>query len=249
MKKPFYSLRIFQPLHLLQFTLSAVLTFSGLAMANAASLRVSPIGAELIAPASTTTFRLRNDEARILHSQIRVFRWLQINGRDEMVATSEVVASPPLARLQPGTDYTIRVVRVSRQPITGEEAYRVVIDELPDPARKRSGSVELVVRHVLPLFFRAADATPAAVSWQLFTSGKGVQLAASNRGGTHLRIANLGLATNGRVWLQHTGLFGYVLAGSSMKWNMTSGPPGKGQTQLTAISTNGPYRADVSTMR
>ena len=47
-----------------------------------------------------------------------------------LTPTNDVVASPPLASLQPNTDYTVRVVRTRKDPAVKEEAYRLLVDEL-----------------------------------------------------------------------------------------------------------------------
>lgn len=216
--------------------------------AQAASLRVSPTMAELNSPESTTTFTLRNEASRPLNAQIRVYRWVQRNGVEELVATTDVVASPPMTALKPNADYTIRVVRVAKTPVKAEESYRVVIDELPDAKAKSAGTVNLVVRHVLPVFFKSADATPASVSWKIIASANGTQLVATNRGDTHLRLSDLTLSQAGKSAFNRKGLVGYVLGGASMQWPITLKNAG-GPLKLSATGSNGPISANVATGR
>src|SRR3954451_16066717 len=97
--------------------------------ATAASLQVTPLLIEVPAPAATSTLTLRNESPRPANAQVRVFRWSQANGQDVLEATDAVVASPPLVKLASRVSYAVRVVRTSRQPVTAEEAYRLVIDE------------------------------------------------------------------------------------------------------------------------
>src|SRR5437899_9338654 len=97
----------------------------------AASLQVAPVKVEVASPGAATTVKLRNEGTTPLNAQIRVFHWSQVNGEDKLEPTTDVVASPPLTRLLPKTDYTVRLVRVSKTPVGKEEAYRLFIDELP----------------------------------------------------------------------------------------------------------------------
>ncbi|HVW54927.1 MAG TPA: molecular chaperone [Rhizobiaceae bacterium] len=217
---------------------------------DAASLRVAPTTVELIAPDSAATFTLRNEAPRPLNVQIRVFRWIQTNGSEQLEPTSGVVASPPATKLKPNEDYTIRVIRVDKSPVKTEESYRVVVDELPDPSRKRAGTVNLVVRYMIPVFFRNADAGGPEVSWQLKRSGGGLELIGRNRGGSRLRLSDLKLTQGGKTIARRKGLVGYVLGGATMEFPVGRGTRlGGGKVKLSANSAVGPISASVSLAR
>ncbi|MFZ0495263.1 MAG: fimbria/pilus periplasmic chaperone [Methylocella sp.] len=123
--------------------------------ASAASLQAAPVLLEVVAPAAAATVTLRNNGAKPIATQVRVFRWIQEAGVERLEPTEDVVASPPAVELQPGEDYVARVVRVTKKPVEGEEAYRLFVDELPEAPQGRH-TVNLVVRHSIPLFFRYA---------------------------------------------------------------------------------------------
>lgn len=88
----------------------------------AGSLRVAPILLEIPAPAATATLNLRNEGDRDMHVQMRVFRWTGTRADPTLEPTSDVVVSPPAAMLTPGTEYVVRVVRVTKKPVDGEES-------------------------------------------------------------------------------------------------------------------------------
>ncbi|MHC2468560.1 fimbrial biogenesis chaperone [Bradyrhizobium embrapense] len=100
-------------------------------VAHAAALRVEPVLLELNAPAAAASLTLRNDEDADVEVQTRVLRWSQSDGKESLEPTTDVVASPPAVRMTPHSDYVVRVVRVSKQPVNGEESYRVIVDQLP----------------------------------------------------------------------------------------------------------------------
>lgn len=131
-------------------SLSVCLTAGG---AEAAALRVSPITLDLKAPAAASTVRLWDDGLRPVNVQVRVFRWTKVNGKDRLDPTTDVVASPPITKLTPGTENLIRVVRVSKRPVEGMEAYRLLIDELPDAGKRLPGQVSVMIRHSIPVRF------------------------------------------------------------------------------------------------
>jgi fimbrial chaperone protein len=57
------------------------------------------------------------------------------------------------------------------------------MNELPDPSRKKTGAVNLVVCYMIPVFFRNADAGDPEVSWRLKRSGGSLELVGRNKGG------------------------------------------------------------------
>jgi fimbrial chaperone protein len=213
---------------------------------SAASLRVAPTTLELVAPNSAETINLSNDAKHPINVQVRVFRWIQKDGIESLVPSSDVVASPPATRLAPGAAYVVRIVRISQRPIDGEESYRIVVDELPDPSRQKKGTVALIVRHLIPAFFRSPDASTPDVSWSLKRSRAGFVLTARNAGQARLRIADLTLASGSRTLTKRNGLLGYVLGGAVMSWPVAAGAASTGtQVTLKADSDLGPVHARV----
>jgi fimbrial chaperone protein len=189
------------------------------APAHAASLQVAPVGLEILAPGAASTVKLHNQSASPINTQVRVFRWVQVDGQEKLEPTDDVVASPPMARLTAGADYTIRVVRVSKQPIEAEESYRLLIDELPDQKIQSNRVINLILRYSIPVFFRPADAEAAKLTWSIEQRNGKVQVSAANDGDRHVRLAGLAIRDrNGAGVSFGSGLTGYVLGHSRMHW-------------------------------
>lgn len=121
--------------------------------AEGAALRVAPVGFNLTGGTAASTLRIWNEDKRPIAVQVRVFRWFKVDGKERLEPTRDVVASPPITTLKPGTENLVRIVRVKKAPTEGREAYRLVVDQLPDADRKGTGQVEIVVRHSIPVFF------------------------------------------------------------------------------------------------
>jgi fimbrial chaperone protein len=149
---------------LLMATLIAGLQLSP---ATAASLRIAPVLVDLSAPTAATTLRIWNDAKRPANVQVRIFQWSQNGGKDVFTPATAVVVSPPITKLESGGENMIRIVRTSKAPVRGEESYRVVIDELPQAANRQAGTVDLVVRHSIPVFFSSGSSTGAEPSWSV----------------------------------------------------------------------------------
>lgn len=217
--------------------------------AHAASLRVAPVLLDLKAPQAATSLRIWNDAQRPISVQVRIFRWSQEGGKENFVPATDVVVSPPITKLKGGGENTIRVVRTSKTPVRGEESYRVIVDELPDAADRRSGTVNLVIRHSIPVFFAAADIKAAAPKWSVSRTSGGYKLNVANGGDKRLRISDVVLrAAGGGEVAAQSGLVGYVLGQSTESWFIPAkgGKAGGGTLTISAQSDAGAIDARAS---
>jgi fimbrial chaperone protein len=214
--------------------------------ASAAALQVSPVLLQVRAPGSTTSMTLRNEGARPLTAQARVFRWTQVDGKDVLEPTNLVVASPPIVNLASRVDYAVRVVRTNRQAVAREEAYRLLVDEVPDESRRVQGTITLAVRHSIPIFFMPEDAAAPRLSWSVRNEGGRVTVTARNEGGRRVRISRLKVSDGTTMVSFGEGLIGYALAGSSMSWTRTAPRPLGGSVTVTAQGDTGAISAKAS---
>jgi fimbrial chaperone protein len=212
--------------------------------AHASTLRVSPVGLDLPPGQNAATLSLFNNDVAALNVQVRVFRWSQREGREVLEPATGVVVSPPMAKLAPGAARSVRVVRLDPKLPERQEAYRLIVDELPPPLAEGGRSVTLLMRHSIPLFF-AASGDRAKVEWRLIQLEGGPALVASNTGGRHLRIANLRIRdATGAVLAERKGLVGYALPGSEMTWPIGAFQATPG-LHLTADTDAGPIDAPL----
>jgi len=179
---------------------------------------VAPILLEVPVGQSATTLTLTNEGLKPLDAQVRVFSWKQVDGRDVYTPATDVVASPPTLTMEPRTDYTVRVIRQSTEQAQHEEAYRVVVDELPDPLRARGGAVQVLLRHSVPLFFSSGQETEPRLVWKTEKRGQNLVVTAQNLGSMRARITQLQVMHGQQSLSFGQGLVGYALAHSTMSW-------------------------------
>ena len=230
------------------FGVSLLLGWFAASGASAASLQVAPVLLEVAAPGAAATVTLRNNGAKPIATQFRVFRWVQDAGQERLEPTEDVVASPPAVELQPAQDYVVRVVRVTKRPVEGEEAYRLFIDELPEAPRGQR-TVNFVVRYAIPLFFDAPGSSAPEAAWRVTQSGHAVSLSAANGGDRRFRLASVRIGdAAGKSISFGPGLAGYALGRSAMTWTAaTSKPlfrPGAKVT-ISGITEAGPFNAQA----
>jgi fimbrial chaperone protein len=212
----------------------------------AASLEVSPVSVEVTAPAAAATMTLRNDGQTPLNAQIRVFRWVEADGEERLEPTDEFVASPPMTTLASKVDYTVRLVRVTKRPISSGESYRVLVDELPAPRAQQHRVVTLVMRYSVPVFFYPPDATDGKLTWSAERRDGSVYLSATNTGDRHVRISALKVQDGKMREISFgDGLAGYVLGHSTRRWPVPRNVGGLSDLNsllIIAQSNYGPIR-------
>ncbi|KLV67071.1 molecular chaperone [Citrobacter murliniae] len=196
----------------------------GLAMsintATASGLQIAPVTLTLQATQNADGIWLSNAGDSVLNAQVRVFRWSQSAYGDRLSPSQGLVISPPMLALAPGERQLIRVIRTAPPSTQAEDAYRLSIDELP-PTKLQKNKLQFVLHYSVPVFIQPATQaeTEAKLQWKLQLLDGKKFLEVSNQGNGH---AQLSAATfinhNGTKKVITSGLLGYVLPGSTMRW-------------------------------
>lgn len=225
--------------------LAAACLLATASASDAASLQVSPVNVEVRAPGAASTITLQNLGDDVIDAQVRVFKWEQRNGKDELVPTTDVVASPPFVKMVGGKNYVVRIVRTTKTPVGGEESYRLLIDQIPKANANPGNAVNFAVRYSIPVFFSQASAQPS-LSWAAEVSKGRLSLKARNEGERRVRISALKIVSNsGKTLSFGEGLAGYVLGQSANTWTAGGAKgiaPGSTIT-IQAMGDNGPIAA------
>jgi len=218
--------------------------------AGASGLQVAPVGLEFAPAGNAQGIWLTNTGNNVLHAQVRVFHWTQADGKDALTPTQGLVASPPMLNLQPGAQQLVRVIRTGAPANGAEDAYRLLIDELPQPEKDNKSSVHYILRYSVPAFVETAasvDAVPA-LAWNLVHDNNGIALQARNTGTKHAQLSGASLQpAGGKPITLSSGLLGYVLPGSTMRWPLKVPAAQLGNGTLLKVTVNGkPFEQTLS---
>jgi len=209
------------------------------AMADAASLRVSPVLFEMAPARPAATLTLHNEGDTPLTVQMRVFHWSNGPDGDVLTPATEVVASPPFSTVAAGAEQTVRLVRTDGKPLEGEQAFRVLVDELPAPDKADGTTVTLLMRHSIPVFVEGTASKQANVTWSVTADKDGFRLTAVNHGQRRQRIADMHVTdASGQVIAERDGLLGYVLANSTVEWRLPRKTGTAGAAVKLALETD-----------
>ncbi len=203
--------------------------------AGATSLQVAPTILQLEARQRAGELWLTNSGTSPVKLQVRVFRWVQQGGQEQLLPTDELMASPPMQELAAGQQQLVRVMRPTREPPSAQRYYRLIVDEVPDLATRAEG-MQFVLRYSIPVFVQPASGKLAPqLQARLVTlddGRNGVEVA--NSGNSYAQIADLALGSVKRPRIVHPGLLGYVLPGQVMRWPIERMAIDRDNDQITA---------------
>ena len=139
---------------------------------------------------------VRNDSAREALYHISVFDWRVVDGADQFSPTQDFIASPPLFTLAPSGSQIVRLGYRDAVRPSVEQAYRLVLAEVPRPgdASNGGGVVDFAIQYLLPVFVAPTShrTTPSLV-WSLHTQDDAITLRADNLSTTRIALNQVGL--------------------------------------------------------
>ncbi|WP_295381691.1 fimbrial biogenesis chaperone [uncultured Stenotrophomonas sp.] len=204
-------------------------------MAGATSLQVAPTSLQLEARQRAGELWLTNSGTSPVKLQVRVFRWVQQGGQEQLLPTDELMASPPMQELAAGQQQLVRVMRPTREPPSMQQYFRLIVDEVPDLATRAEG-MQFVLRYSIPVFVQPASGKLAPqLQARLVTLDDGRNgVEVTNSGNSYAQIADLALGSVKRPRIVHPGLLGYVLPGQVMRWPIERMAIDRDNDQITA---------------
>ena len=231
---PLLAARALSVLALLAWTLTA----------HGASLSVAPTRVELGPAERSAVVTLRNDSTETVVVQVQTFAWPRTPATADLEPTRELIAVPPVFALAGNAKQIIRVALRGAPPASTEQAYRLLITEVPGGGAAGTG-VRFALRLSLPVFVTPADAMARPV-WSLgLDNGRSV-LRLVNEGAAHLHIKRLTIrSASGPEPVQTIDAAVYLLPGQEQAWPLSDRARAQSTLQLEAESNLGPIEASL----
>lgn len=208
---------------------------------HAASLQVSPILVEFSSGEKAKELWLTNTGKTNIRAQVRMQEWTQLNSQEILQPTRKLVASPLITEIKPGQRQLVRLIKPANTNTTQEQAFRVLVDELPgsNPEQNNSG-LNILLQYSIPIFYKAPQPPKTAQGMTSldniqfkYTNG---QISVTNRSSSYLRLSQFSYVSSaGKSIPLISGLMGYVLAGQTMSWNLPVSLPDNGAGKFQAV--------------
>ncbi|AVE42950.1 molecular chaperone [Providencia stuartii] len=186
-------------------------------------LQVTPVTLTFNPQQNSAGIWLSNNGKEPIQAQVRTFLWYQKNSSNELVATRDIIISPPMIKLNPNEQQLVRVIRNNNIMGSEELAYRLSINELPT-GQNSSNKLQFVLHYSLPIFVQPLNMPSATVflEWQLIKHPSKNTLIVHNNGNSHAQLSNIHfIDCKGKHTIINSGLLGYVLPRSTMQWEVT----------------------------
>jgi fimbrial chaperone protein len=208
------------------------------ASAVAATLQVSPIRISISADGKAGVVRLHNQSDVPSLVQVEALAWNETDDLSQVPRTGEILAVPPVFEIAAGGEQVIRLAL--RRPLTSEteQAYRLLITEVPRAVGDGLQGVAFALRLNLPVFVTPEGALPQP-TWSLERGANEAKLTLGNQGNAHVRVQSIALFENGGtqpVFVSDDG--GYVLAGRERSWQLDLGRLKAGASLTVKAETN-----------
>lgn len=238
-----------------------------------ATFLIWPIYPKIEANEKATAVWLENTGQSDAMIQVRVFKWDQHNFQDNYAEQNEVIPSPPIAKIKVGEKHMLRLTRAVQTPDGQEIAYRVIVDELPiklnQKAEQDNSTVSFQMRYSIPLFTYGNQigsgltqesqklnaknnlAKPILTWWVKNNAQNKAELYIKNDGLKFARLSGIKTSTNAQQMAFGNMAFGYVLAQSTMKFDIDQKIAKQlaQQTTLYAVDSSGVQQETIEMKR
>lgn len=207
-----------------------------------ATFLIWPIYPKIEANEKASAVWLENTGKSDAMVQVRVFKWDQTNQQDSYQEQTEIIPSPPIAKIKAGEKHMLRLTRAINTGAGKEDAYRIVVDELPinldSNSDQNTSTVSFQMRYSIPLFaygnglgsglsessqkINAKNTLAKPIlSWWIKNNPQGVpELYIQNKGMKFSRLSGIQLSPNSEQIVLGKAAFGYILANSTMKFEL-----------------------------
>jgi fimbrial chaperone protein len=218
--------------------------------AAAGSFSISPIRVEFSGAARTQVLTVRNEEDRAVVVQLRTLAWSQPAGQDRLDPTRELLATPPLFTLPAHGQQIVRIATRRDVDPQRELAYRLLVEEVPQPAPQGFTGLQVALRLSLPVFLHAQQAPRESLTWTAAWLADGrLALRARNDGAAHVQVLDFDVQPPGVTHAPlHNSAARYLLPGSEAEWTLEL-PRDLARfdtLRLHGASDQGEFSADVS---
>lgn len=122
----------------------------------AGTFSVSPTRVELSDAQSRSVIQIDNPTTEPITIQLKMMAWSQPNGKDQLLPSREILATPQIVTIKAGASQLIRVGALRNADPRREIAYRLLLEEIPAPAQPDFKGLQVVLKISLPVFLKPA---------------------------------------------------------------------------------------------
>ena len=189
--------------------------------AQAASLQVNPLRVHLPAKRPVSSVEVMNLGATATDVEVQLHAWKQVDGEDVLEPTNQVVVTPPIFSIDPGSSQVVRIGLLNPNASSTERAFRMILREIPSDQPLENGgapSLRVLLQMSIPVFCAPNGAIEKDLRVTASRSKNGaISLRAMNHGNVHARFQEVTLLSHTGKKLVRQPLLRYVLPGQDVE--------------------------------
>jgi fimbrial chaperone protein len=221
-------------------------------MAQAASLQVNPLRVHLPAKRPVSSVEVTNLGATTTDVEVQLHVWKQVNGEDVLEPDNQLVVTPPIFSIEPGSSQVVRIGLLSPSTDSMERAFRMILREIPSGQplenTESPASLRVLLQMSIPVFCAPNGAIEKGLRLTASRSKNGdISLRAMNHGNVHARFQEVTLLSHTGEKLVRQSLLRYVLPGQDVE---VTALKNQGANRIKALYTfpgaSGQIEAEVS---
>ncbi len=197
------------------------LFFIGWHVSQGASLSVSPVRVNLDEATKSATVEVMNTGANVTSMQVEVVGWSQTeDGIDIYEPSDDLIAVPPIFRLEPGSKQVVRIGLFGEQAAQ-EGSFRVFFSELPQeqPDHPQVSQIRMRLRIGIPVFVTSLEVpNPRLEMIYSVRNDEKLRVKFQNLGNTHVQVKWLYALDDGGVVADTAGA--YILPGTTREFEL-----------------------------
>ncbi len=221
--------------------------FAGCGLAQASSFSVNPVRVTLSAKQPVAAITVRNSSAEPTVVQLDTNSWSQEQGKDALMPSGDLLATPPIFTIPAGGTQIVRVGLRGARTSSAEVTYRLLLREVP-PTKPQLQGLRVTLNVSMPVFVLPATPVAPDLKWRATRAADGkVNVYATNSGNAHVQVGKLEVTAGGAA-IGRREIAEYVLPGNTRNWTVdASNIPATGtKLHISATSDAGAFESDIA---
>jgi fimbrial chaperone protein len=163
-------------------------------VAHSGEWKVTPIRLDLGRDAKTGVITVANEGEARLQVQMKAFEWSQdAEGKDVYTETNDIIFFPRIMIFEKKDEKILRA-GIKIPAVTKEKAYRLFIEEIPEPRKSEGTTVAIAIKFGVPIFVKPLKEEPKGEIEKLGMSKGAVSMIVKNSGNVHFRVESVTIA-------------------------------------------------------
>jgi fimbrial chaperone protein len=187
---------------------------------SASNFNVKPLRIGFSKAKMNSVVQIANLDDTTLTVQASVVRWSSDGEKSIYTPVDDILLNPPVFEIPA---HSTQYMRLGMRKIQGgivEQAYRLVLAEVPKPPEPGFMGLRTVVRISIPVFIPSETPSSALISWEAKRAAGVLKLSVVNSGTAHVQIKHLEVHGDQHQEPVSESLSEYLLPGQKHEWTI-----------------------------